>query len=116
MWKLIPAALIAFVALSAKPAAALPVSIRVKNESQMPVIVVMDTEREVHRIGAGAADTFHPNVGDNPTYRVYECDAQGNRGRRLWSESFSTVWVGGFPPTPHVGGDLKWTEGKLERD
>ena len=108
--------ILGLVALVARPALAVPVSIRVKNEAPSPIVVVMDTEREVHQIGGGGADTFHPNVGDNPTYHVYSVDAQGNRGQRLWSESFSTIWFGGFPPTPHVGGDLKWTGGKLERD
>src|SRR5262249_8867241 len=96
-------------------AKAVPVSIRVKNDSPHTMEVVMDTEREVHQIAGGASDTFHPNVGDNPTYHVYEV-VDGKRGRKLWAESFNTIWIGGFPPHPHIGGDLKWTGSKLERD
>lgn len=95
---------------------AAPVPIHMKNMSQSAIEVVMDTEREVHRIAPGGAETFHPNIGDNPTYHVYEV-VDGKRGRKLCSESFNTVWVGGgFIPLPHVGGDLKWTGGRLKRD
>jgi hypothetical protein len=98
----------------AAQAQAASVSVRVKNESQQTIEIVMDTEREVHRIGPGGADTFHPNLGDNPTYHVYEV-VDGKRGRKLWAESFNTIWWGGFPPHPHVGGDLKWTGSRLKR-
>lgn len=94
---------------------AVPVSIHLKNESQQTIEVVMDTEREVRRIAPGGSDTFHPSIGDNPTYHVYEV-VDGKRGRKLWSESFNTIRIGGFPPLPKIGGNLKWTGGRLERD
>jgi hypothetical protein len=100
----------------ATEAQAVPLSIRLKNKSPQMIEAVMDTEREVHRIGPASSDTFHPNVGDNPTYHVYEV-VNGQRGRKLWAESFHTIWFGGFPfPRAHVGGDLKWTGNRLERD
>jgi hypothetical protein len=90
-------------------------TIRVANQSAHAILIVMDTERERYKVAAGGAATFHPNLGDNPTYHVYEV-IDGRRGRKLWSESFNTVSVGGIPPLPRVGGDLKWTGGRLERD
>ena len=92
---------------------ALPVPIHAKNRSQQTIKIVMDTEREVHRMGPAGADTFHLSIGDNPTYAVYEV-VNGQRGRKPWSTSFNTVWVGdGLMPLPRVVGDLKWTEGRL---
>jgi hypothetical protein len=95
--------------------AILQCNIQFKNESPHPIHVVMDTWREQHPIPPAGQATFHPNVGDNPTYHVWAVDPTGKPTQELYSDSFSTVWVGGFPPLPHIGGDLKWTGAKIDR-
>lgn len=91
------------------------VHIQFRNESPNQILAVMDTWREHHLIAAAGQATFNPNIGDNPTYHVWSVDASGKPVQELYSDSFSTVWIGGFPPTPHIGGDLKWTGAKIDR-
>lgn len=44
-----------------------------RNETNKPIRVVMDSNREVHEIAAGGQATFsEANLGDAPTFRIYE--------------------------------------------
>ena len=50
----------------------IPASIGFRNESDTPIRVVMDSNREIHTIAARGTATFgRANVGDAPTFRVY---------------------------------------------
>ncbi len=82
-----------------------------KNESQQPIIVMMDHEREVKRIDPGATVIFEEaNIGDNPTFHVFTVNTDGSRGREIYADSFHTIRVLHLPG----GRDLRWTGSKIE--
>jgi hypothetical protein len=82
-----------------------------KNESQQPIIVVMDTRREVHHIVPGGQVIFQEaNIGDNPTFHVHTVNADGSEGPEVYADSFSTIRVFHLPG----GRDLRWTGSKIE--
>ena len=85
-----------------------------RNATPYPIIVVMDTDREVHHVPPGGGAVFvRANVGDTPTFRVYQALENGQRGGCLGGEAFGTMRISGFPPLPRLGGrDLTW-DGRL---
>jgi hypothetical protein len=87
--------------------------IQFTNASQTPIFVVMDTSRGRALILPNAQATFHPNIGDNPTYHVFNVDAQNNPTGEVFSDTFSTLWM--TWTGPQFGGDLKWTGSRIER-
>jgi hypothetical protein len=81
-----------------------------ENLGGKPIIVAMDNDREVHTIPAHARVTFQgANLGQRPTFVVYAVQANGARGRRLGSDSFSTLRLFHLPG----GRALKWTGSKI---
>jgi len=45
---------------------------KIENRSAMPIVVIMDSNREKRTIAAAGNTTFvKANVGDRPTFRVY---------------------------------------------
>lgn len=89
--------------------------IQFKNEAPTTIHVVMDHGRQRETIPGAGQKTFLPGVGDNPTYHVFNVDAAGNPTGEVYSDTFSTIRIV-FPGIPKVGGDLKWTGSRIERD
>lgn len=55
--------------------ARVPASIDFRNSTDKPIRVVMDSNREEHSIAPKGQATFgKANVGDAPTFRVYDCN------------------------------------------
>jgi hypothetical protein len=110
-------ALAAVLALAApRPAHAGNVRFPFKNATAYPVIVVMDSHREVHRIEpGGVADFNQANAGDAPTFHVHLVNPDGSEGTEIGVDKFHTIRIHGFPPHPDVGGrDLTWDGSKIQ--
>jgi hypothetical protein len=81
---------------------------RVSNLSGAAIIVVMDSNREVHTIIPKSTALFtNLLLFDRPTFKVYEQNADGSRGKELAREAFHTT---GLLPR-----SLQWDGQKLER-
>jgi hypothetical protein len=82
-----------------------------KNESQQPMIVMMDHEREVKRVDTGAAVIFEgANIGDNRTFDVFTVNNDGSRGGEIYADSFNMIRAFHLPG----GRDLRWSGSKIE--
>ena len=59
-------------------------SVDFRNESTMPIVVVVDSNRERYEIAPGGRTTFgNCNVGDAPTFRVQNMDGKVLHARRV---------------------------------
>ena len=64
--------------------ASLDATIDFRNSSDDVIKVVMDNNRETHTIAPHGATTFsEANVGDMPTFRVYNEDGEELYGRKI---------------------------------
>ena len=78
----------------------------IKNESQLPIIIVADTDRETHLIvPGGSAEFLKPNIGDNVTYHVWSVKNGNQKDNELYADEFVVI-----PGRTN----LLWTGSKLE--
>lgn len=86
------ATLLALASLKSNAASSYDVS----NESGTPIVVIMDTRREIHGIGAAGNATFvKANPFDRPTFKVYwdrDGDGQPDNPKQIVASRKANYW------------------------
>jgi hypothetical protein len=71
----------------------MPSSHRIHNRSQFDVVAVMDTNRESHPVPPNGTAVFtRANVGDRPTFRIYDDPDRDGRGNRFLTSAKVGYW------------------------